>query len=75
MKIINSFIVDNGEKQTKIELMQLRIKFPKRYFYVVKQGDFKSVYFTKFFAKRKFNKLKKGYKSCWLQYDVYNDII
>ena len=81
MKIINSFIADDGKKKTKVELIQIRMKysFPKRYGYVLVhnrnlQGFFRP-YFTKFFAKRRFNKLKKGYESCWLTYGVYKDVV
>ena len=78
MKILNSFIIDDGKKQTKIELIQIQLKYslPKRYVYSVVCNssirDFLSPYFFKFFAKRRFDKIKNGYKSCWLSYGVYD---
>ena len=50
MKIIDSFIADDGKKKTKIELIQIRLEysFPKRYIYVVARNsnirDFLSPY-------------------------------
>ncbi|MCK4526107.1 hypothetical protein KAW18_01950 [candidate division WOR-3 bacterium] len=79
MKIMESFIVDDGKKQSKIELIQIQMKysFPIHYGYAVVRDsslrDFLSFYFTKFFAKRRFDKKKNGYKSCWLTYSVYDN--
>ena len=74
MKILDSFVADDGKKKTKIELIQIRM-FPIRYGYVIVRNsnlrDFFSPFFTKFFAKRRFDKIKRGYKSCWLTYSVY----
>lgn len=81
MKIINSFVADDGKKKTKVELIQIRMKysFPKRYVYFLIHNsslrDFLNPYFTKFFAKRRFDKLRKGYESRWLQYRVYKDLV
>jgi len=74
MKIMESFTVDDGKKKTKIELIQIRT-FPKCYVIVHNSSfrDFLSPYFTKFFAKRRFGKIKKGYKSSWLTYSVYDN--
>ena len=79
MKILNSFVVDDGEKKTKVELLQLRLRypFPKRFCYVLVHNSsihgFLKPYFTKFFAKRRFDKVKRGYKSYWLTYGVYDE--
>ena len=37
MKILDSFTADDGKKKTKIELIQLRLRysFPKRYCYAI----------------------------------------
>ena len=77
MKIIDGFIADNGKKQTKIELVQIQLKysFPKRYAYALVRNqslrDFLQPYFTRFFAERRFTKIKNEYKSRWLAYNVY----
>lgn len=79
MKILDSFTADDGEKKTKIQLVQIDMKysFPKRHTYSIVRDsslrDFLSTYFTLFFAKRRFNKIKRGYKSCWLTYGVYDN--
>ena len=78
MKIMESFTADDGKEKTRIELIRLRT-FPKCYGYVIVRNsnvrDFFNLYFTKFFAKRMFDKIKRGYKSCWLTYGVYDDSV
>ena len=78
MERMESFVADDGKEKTRIELIRLRT-FPKRYGYVIVRNsnvrDFFNLYFTKFFAKRMFDKIKRGYKSCWLTYGVYDDSV
>ena len=74
MKILDSFMVDNVEEKRIVKLVQLDTIFPLKHIYIVAQertNPFKYIFFTKFFARRMFNQLKNGYKSCWLEYGVY----
>ncbi|MCK4526165.1 hypothetical protein KAW18_02240 [candidate division WOR-3 bacterium] len=74
VEVINSFIVDDGEKYFRVELTQNAISlWLIRHFYSVKYGEFSRSFLFKFFAKRFFTSLKKGYKSCFLTYGVYDD--
>ena len=72
-KIINSFIVDNGEKRFTVELIKYIGSGLIRHLYSVHWRGYSRPFFTNFFAKRFFRLLKKGYESCWLQYKVYDD--
>ena len=78
MKILDSFIADNVEKKITVRLLQVDMAFPviMKHICLVevvyeKVNILKYIYFTKFFAMRKYNQIKNGYKSCWLEYSVY----
>lgn len=74
MKILDSFMVDNVEEQFIVRLVQVDVVFPLKHMYIIeyKKGNpFGYLYFTKFFARRKYNQIKNGYKSWWLEYGVY----
>ena len=80
-KIINSFIVDNGEKKRfTVELIKYSGSGLIRHLYSVHWRGDSRPFFTKFFAKRFFRGLKEGYKSAkgyppfQLRYIVYDDI-
>lgn len=75
IKIINRFIVDKGEKRFTVELTKYTTGSGLiRHLYSVHWRGYSYPFFTKFFAKRFFRLLKEGYKSCGLQYGVYDDI-
>ena len=70
MEVIDSFVVDDGKEKKTVELSQYRIKFLnriknlKQYAYIIEvQGKYDSMYFFKFFAERRFNKLRKSHES------------
>jgi len=76
MKILDSFIADNAEERIMVKLLQFdtTFLFPPKHVYIIAQermNPFRYVYFTMFFARRKYNQIKNAYKSAWLEYGVY----
>ena len=75
MEILDSFMVDNVEERFIVRLVQVDVVFPLKHLYIVeyKKGNpLGYLYFTKLFAMIKYNQIKNGYKSCWLEYSVYD---
>jgi hypothetical protein len=73
MKIINSFIVDNGVKRFRVSLIKYTTGSRLiRHLYYVNRDEAPFPFLTKFFAKKFFTSLKKGYSSHY--YGVYDEI-
>ena len=74
MKVLDSFIVNTRKERFVVQLIQKDVSFLLKHVYFIdykKDNPFDRWYLTKFFAKRKYNQIKNGYKLCWLEYSIY----
>jgi len=80
MKVVDSFIADNAEGKITVNLLQYntkyntKIPFLIKHFYQIEHSEYPGqflLFYTKFFAKRAYNKIKSIYESDRNDYRVY----